>query len=338
MKKHEQVLATTKAGVDAALEHDARQAEWTGEDLDAALQINQRFRRGVTHFFECGKILEAAKMRMPHGYFLRWIDECLPFGARTGQQFMQIARDPNIIRYLNKSETDSYLPPDKGALLELCGLHEEEFDGLVESGVIQPDMKRGDVRAARTAREHEKHAPPPMEELEGNYGAILADPPWSFVPYGSGGNDRSAERHYPTMTQAELEALPVGDLAKRDCALFMWAVSNRLVDAIGLMGAWGFSYVTTAFVWVKPKMGMGYWTRKECEICLLGIKGSPKRMNADVREVIKAPVGRHSEKPAEVRRRIERLVDGPYLELFAREMHLGWNRWGKDPALQEEGK
>ena len=336
VKKHEQVLAQTQAGVDAALAHDAEAAAWTDEDRVAAQAIGERFRRGVTHFFECGRILEEAKMRMPHGRFQRWVDECLPFGARTGRQFMQIARDPNIVRYVTKTESDSVLPPDKGALLELCDLAEEEFDGLVESGVIQPDMKRGDVRIARTAREHEAVAPPPMDELEGAHGAILADPPWSFTPYGNGGNDRSAERHYPTMSQAELEALPVGELAKRDCALFLWVVSNRLVDGISLMGAWGFPYVTSAFVWVKPKMGMGYWTRKECELCLLGIKGSPRRLNADVREVIQAPVGRHSEKPPEVRRRIERLVDGPYIELFARKMHLGWNRWGKDPTLREE--
>lgn len=277
-------------------------------------------------------------MRMPHGRFQQWIDECLPFGARTGRKFMQIARDPNIIRYIGKTASESVLPPDRDALLELCDLPEEEFDGLVESGVIQPDMKRGDVRIARSARDHAKIDLQPMDDLEGNYGAILADPPWSFKPFGNGGNDRSAERHYPTMSQAELEQLPVGDLAKRDCALFLWTVSNRLVDAISLMGAWGFAYRTTAFVWVKPRMGMGYWTRKEAELCLLGLKGSPRRLNADVREVIQAPVGRHSEKPMETYRRIERLVDGPYVELFARKAHLGWNRWGKDPMLQEEGE
>lgn len=338
MKKHEQGLALTKASVDAALAHDAEAAAWTDEDNVAAQAIGERFRRGVTHFFECGRILEEAKMRMPHGRFTRWVDECLPFGARTGRQFMQIARDPNIVRYVTKTESDSVLPPDKAALLELCDLPEEEFDGLVESGFIHPDMKRGDIRIARKAQEHAQVEPQPLAELEGNHGAILADPPWSFTAYGTGGTDRSAERHYPTMTQAELETLPVGDLAKRDCALFLWTVSNRLVDAISLMGAWGFEYRTTAFVWVKPKMGMGYWTRKEAELCLLGLKGSPRRLNADVREVINAPVGRHSEKPAEVRRRIERLVAGPYVELFAREMHMGWNRWGNDPTLQEDVK
>ena len=35
-------------------------------------------------------------------------------------------------------------------------------------------------------------------------------------------------------------------------------------------------------------------------------------------EVIQAKRGRHSQKPAEVYARIERLVAGPYIELFAR--------------------
>jgi MT-A70 len=43
-----------------------------------------------------------------------------------------------------------------------------------------------------------------------------------------------------------------------------------------------------------------------------------------------APVGEHSEKPEEVRRRIERLFPGPYLELFARKPVDGWAMWGNE--------
>ena len=74
---------------------------------------------------------------------------------------------------------------------------------------------------------------------------------------------------------------------------------------------------------------MGYWTRASSEVCLLGTRGKPKRLNADVRQGIIAPVRQHSRKPDGIHERIERLVAGPYLELFARQQREGWTAWGK---------
>jgi N6-adenosine-specific RNA methylase IME4 len=45
----------------------------------------------------------------------------------------------------------------------------------------------------------------------------------------------------------------------------------------------------------------------------------------------------HSRKPECVRERIERLVAGPYLELFARETKPGWDCWGDQVALFNSG-
>jgi N6-adenosine-specific RNA methylase IME4 len=77
-------------------------------------------------------------------------------------------------------------------------------------------------------------------------------------------------------------------------------------------------------------MGMGYWTRSNAELCLLATRGRPMRWAMDVPQVIMSPVGEHSEKPEEARRRIERLVSGPYLELFARRAAPGWTTWGNE--------
>ena len=67
---------------------------------------------------------------------------------------------------------------------------------------------------------------------------------------------------------------------------------------------------------------MGYWTRANTEFCLLATKGAPLRLAEDIHQVVLAPVGEHSAKPQEVRSRIERLLAGPYLELFARSVVL----------------
>jgi septum formation topological specificity factor MinE len=64
------------------------------------------------------------------------------------------------------------------------------------------------------------------------------------------------------------------------------------------------------------------------EDVLLGRRGNCRRIAKDVYEVILAPVREHSRKPDEVYARIERYCAGPYLELFARTRHPGWDARG----------
>jgi N6-adenosine-specific RNA methylase IME4 len=164
------------------------------------------------------------------------------------------------------------------------------------------------------------------------YGAILLDPPWHFRTF-SGATavpGRTGVDPYPTMTYAQLEVLPVPALAAKDCALFLWVVDSHLEDSLDLIYRWGFKFKTIAFIWKKPSIGMGYWTRKQAEICLLATKGKPPRMDKGVRQIIEAPRREHSRKPDEQYERIERLVNGPYIELFARQQWTGWDTWGNE--------
>ena len=158
------------------------------------------------------------------------------------------------------------------------------------------------------------------------YGAILADPPWDFRAWSDKGKGRSP--NYPTMVFESLFSLPVADKAAPDAALFLWTVDSHLQTALTLIDAWGFIYKTIAFIWVKPSIGMGYWSRKEAEVCLLATRGKPKRLHADVRQVISAPRREHSRKPDQIYASIERLVGGPYLEMFARQRWPGWDQYG----------
>ena len=169
------------------------------------------------------------------------------------------------------------------------------------------------------------------------FAVIYADPPWEFKVYRGKGKQRSAERYYDTSSIEAIKALPVAPLAADDCALFMWAVMPELPGALEVIKAWGFEYKTAGFTWVKQNKsgeglftGMGYWTRSNAEICLFATRGSPQRMAKDVSQVILSPVGEHSAKPQEARRRIERLLLGPYLELFARSPADGWVTWGNE--------
>lgn len=167
------------------------------------------------------------------------------------------------------------------------------------------------------------------------YQIIYADPPWQYCVRSEKGYGRSAERHYPTMSVDELSKLPVKELADGNCALFLWVtfpVLNRIYD---LISAWGFEYKTVAFVWVKQNRknsslfwGLGSWTRSNAEICLLAIKGQPKRISAKIHQVIISHIREHSRKPDEVRERIVELMgDLPRIELFARQKVPGWDCW-----------
>ncbi len=170
------------------------------------------------------------------------------------------------------------------------------------------------------------------------YGIIYADPPWHYRVYSKKGAGRSAESHYPTMTIEEIQALPVSELADKDCALFMWITFPLLKESLSVLSAWGFKFKTIAFVWIKQNRksdslfwGMGYWTRTNAEFCVLATKGKPKRMAKNVHQVIVSHIEEHSKKPDEARRRIVRLMgDLPRIELFARQKSAGWDVWGNE--------
>lgn len=172
------------------------------------------------------------------------------------------------------------------------------------------------------------------------YNVIYANPPWAYNVWSKKGAGRSAESHYPTMGIEDIKALPVREVAADDCALFLWITFPMLREAWGVMDAWGFSFKTVAFVWVKQCRksdgiftGMGYWTRANAEICLLATKGHPKRAAKNVKQVIISHVEEHSKKPDEARRRIESLMgDVPRIELFARQASPGWDVWGNEVA------
>jgi N6-adenosine-specific RNA methylase IME4 len=177
-----------------------------------------------------------------------------------------------------------------------------------------------------------------LAESGKRFGVIYADPPWPWETFGPRGRIRScADHYYGLATITEIAALPVAALTMPDTALLMWGTWPRLPEVLDVIAAWGLQYKTDGFVWIKQNSsgglhtGMGYYTRSNSEICLLATKGSPKRLAADVHQVVFAPVGEHSAKPEEVRRRIERLFAGPYLELYGRRKDVpGWWVWGNE--------
>jgi N6-adenosine-specific RNA methylase IME4 len=232
---------------------------------------------------------------------------------------------------------------------KLAALGPDQFETLVAD--THAKMARGHRNAMREieieqerksyrARTEHGATVADLEALVGagkRFGVIYADPPWPFQTYSEKGKQRSAERHYDTWSLERIKALPVGQLAASDCALFLWVTWPHMPIWHEVIAAWGFDYSGLAFDWIKRNasgeglhMGGGYGTRANPEPCLLAVRGKPLRLDAGVHSVVMTPVGEHSEKPEEVARRIERLYGGPYLELFARRPREGWTTWGNE--------
>ena len=147
-----------------------------------------------------------------------------------------------------------------------------------------------------------------------------------------------AEYKYQCMNLNDILNLPIESLCNTDCVLFLWVTFPMIQEGLQCLKAWGFSYKTIGFNWIKKNKksdslfwGMGNWTRSNSEICLMGIKGKPKRVAANVHSVVMTPIEQHSKKPDEVRKRIVQLCgDVPRIELFARQYADGWDCWGNE--------
>ncbi len=169
------------------------------------------------------------------------------------------------------------------------------------------------------------------------YQIIYADPPWGSNSQFGRDKNKGNGQHYPLMTLQDIKDLPIRELADENCILFLWVVDTQLFDAGEVIKEWGFTYKTVGFTWAKETVagkdhfGVGMWTRKNPEMCLIATKGKIKRLNAGIRQLQRYKVREHSRKPDEFRHEIVKLVgDLPKIELFARQKTEGWDVWGNE--------
>lgn len=175
--------------------------------------------------------------------------------------------------------------------------------------------------------------------LSGQYGVILADPPWQFDNWSEAGTHKGAAAQYDCMSLDAIcnlrVTLGMDFLCKPDAVLVMWACFPMLPEAFKLMSAWGFQYKAGG-AWAKTTstgkqaFGTGYIYRSAAEPWLLGVRGKPKRLAANIRNCIVAPTRGHSRKPDRMYEMIESQWLGPYLELFARSRRHGWDVFGNE--------
>lgn len=158
------------------------------------------------------------------------------------------------------------------------------------------------------------------------FSTVYADPPWR---YGNQGTRAATDNHYTTMTVDEICALPVAQVADTNAHLHLWTTNAFLFEAKRVIEAWGFEY-KSCFVWCKKQMGIGNYWRVSHEFLLLGIRGSLSFQNRAQMSWAEIERGEHSEKPEEIRRKVELVSPGPYLEMFGRITRPGWTVFGNE--------
>jgi N6-adenosine-specific RNA methylase IME4 len=196
--------------------------------------------------------------------------------------------------------------------------------------------KPGDKAERRAERERElagKQLALPTRK----FGVIVADPEWRFEPWSrETGLDRAADNHYPTSALEVIKSRDVASIAADDCVLFLWATAPMLPQALSVMDAWGFEYRSN-YVWVKDRIGTGYWNRNAHEHLLIGVRGKipAPAMGTQWDSVVEAPVGEHSAKPSIFLEMIEEYYPNlPKIELNCRgKGRPGWAIWGNEAEV-----
>ncbi len=172
----------------------------------------------------------------------------------------------------------------------------------------------------------------PQELPRTTFSIIYADPPWQYD--FSKSTSRAIESHYHTMSLQEICELPIP--TDSNAILFLWATNPKIREALQVIEAWGFEYRTN-MVWVKDKIGMGYYVRGQHELLLISRKGKlppPDEANR-VSSVINAPRTKHSRKPDTVYGVIEKMYPGQrYIELFTTNKRQGWESWGNEAIAE----
>jgi len=190
----------------------------------------------------------------------------------------------------------------------------------------------------KTIKQNEQRENEPIPIPKGKFNVIYADPPWRYEHSVS--LSREIENQYPTMPLEEICKVKIADVIADDSILFLWSTSPKLSEAMDVIEHWGFNY-RTCMVWIKDKIGMGYYARQRHELLLIATRGniSPPLPKNRPDSVIDAPRKQHSKKPEVVYEIIERMYPkAKYLELFARNKREKWAGWGLEYGKSENNK
>jgi N6-adenosine-specific RNA methylase IME4 len=161
-----------------------------------------------------------------------------------------------------------------------------------------------------------------------SYDFLMCDPPWMFETYSEKGDEKGPAPHYDMMADAAILALPVGDLARENAAIWLWCTWPKLALGMACLKRWGFTYKTGG-AWHKQRWGTGYIWRSACEPVLIGTRGAPKLDGRAIANHFSEPAREHSRKPEIAYAAAEKMMPhARRVSLFERRTRAGWDAWG----------
>jgi len=237
-----------------------------------------------------------------------------------------------------------------GALVGVSGRTVEKIAAVVAAakadperfGKLRDDMDRSwrvdapyrRLKVARQAEAIRKERPPLPQR--GPYRVIVADPPWDYQKRQEDPSHRGI-RPYPSMSVAQICAMPVATLAHADCSLWLWTTNAFMRDAFEVLDAWGFKQ-KTILTWIKDRVGLGDWLRGQTEHALLAVRGKPTVVLTTQSTALHAPARAHSRKPEEFYAFVEKLCPAPlYCEIFSRHSRPNWDGHGDEYVAAGQG-
>jgi len=204
---------------------------------------------------------------------------------------------------------------------------------------VENDASVTDLKIEKRRRKHQQLAEGTPELPQDKYRVIYADPPWLYGDSGAtlSPNYGGTRWHYPSMSNEELAAKPIKELAAEDAVLFLWVTSPKLDEVWPIIEAWGFEY-KTSFVWDKVRHNYGYYNSVRHEFLLICGRG---KSTPDVQKlhdsVISIERTEHSTKPERFREIIDEIYPyGKRIELFARQPVVGWDTWGNEVSHEPD--
>ncbi len=214
-----------------------------------------------------------------------------------------------------------------GRVLALSKKHPEELL-RVAAREVSADKVLGEIKLKAKRALAEEIRSNPVVTPDGRYQVIVSDPPWRYDTRAEDTSHRG-KNQYPDMSTKEICALPVADLAQKDCVLWLWTTNAFMRDAYDCLDAWGFT-AKTILTWDKQKLGLGDWLRNVTEHCILAVKGKPVVALTNQTTLLSVPRREHSRKPEEFYTLVEALCPGSKLEMFCRTQREGWTAWGAE--------
>ena len=267
---------------------------------------------------------------------------------QTPQESGKRGRDTQLGGVLIENTPEPSIKPQEIRKIRMAHDHlsDPEYEAAKAEAVetetpLTRSALQGKSKQKRRAEIRQKHVEKLSAEAtqlpsgEQKFSVIYADPPWQYDFTRS--ENREIENHYPTMEIEKIKALNVSAFCHTDAVLYLWATAPKLRESLSVIKAWGFEY-KTHMVWVKDKIGMGYWARSQHELLLIGTRGnfSPPSNAKRVSSIIEAPRRKHSEKPLQFAELLESLYpDMAKIELFCRSPREGWTVWGYEAAISK---